>query len=56
MTAALVLTIGALILGFAAIAQLVPSRPAEAAERGDPQTRSPLAWSLLRVADGRLGL
>ncbi len=57
MTAALVLAIGALVLGIGAIAQLLPGR-----DRADPATElntspgSPLAWSLLEAADGRLGL
>jgi tight adherence protein C len=56
-TAALVFAIGALILGFGAIAELLPGK-----ERGERPTglkdpaRSPLASSLLHTVDGRLGL
>jgi tight adherence protein C len=56
-TAALVLAIGALILGFAALLDLLPrrGRPGTPADP-DPAVRAPLAWSLLRAADGRLRL
>ena len=56
MTAALVLAIGALILGFVALAELFPRR----SRRGEPvpvtADASPTAWALLATADGRLGL
>ncbi len=57
MTAALVLAIGALILGFAALLDLLPrqGRPGTPADP-DPAVRAPLAWSLIRTADGRLRL
>lgn len=57
MTTALVLAIGALILGFAALLDLLPrrGRPVTPADP-DPAVRAPLAWSLLRAADGRLRL
>jgi tight adherence protein C len=57
MTAALVLAIGALILGIGAIAQLLPARDG-ADGPTDPKApaHSPLAWSLLETVDGRLGL
>lgn len=57
MTVALVLAIGALILGFGAIAQLLPGNDG-ADGPADPkaQARSPLAWSLLKTVDLRLGL
>ena len=57
MTAVLVLAIGALILGFVAVVDLVPLRgESESPAQADPSTRSPLAWSLVRTADVRLGL
>jgi tight adherence protein C len=57
MTAALVLAIGALILGFVALLDLLPrrGRPGTSADP-NPAVRTPLAWSLLRTADGRLRL
>jgi tight adherence protein C len=57
MTAALVLAIGALILGFSALAQLLPGRDG-ADGPTDPRApaRSPLAWSLFETVDVRLGL
>jgi len=57
MTTALVLAIGALILGFAAIAQLLPAGGGSARDAGrEGRARSPMASSLLAAADGRLGL
>jgi tight adherence protein C len=57
MTAALVLALGALILGLAALLDLLPLRGDPVAPAGpDPVVRSPLAWSLFRTADGRLRL
>jgi tight adherence protein C len=57
MTAALVLAIGALILGIGAIAQLLPQRDgADGPTELRAVPRSPLAWSLLETMDGRLGL
>jgi tight adherence protein C len=55
-TAALVFAIGALILGFGALAQLLPFSGGEGPIGLTDSARSPLAWSLLRVADARLGL
>ena len=56
MTAALVLAIGALILGFVALTELFPRRSG----RGEPvpvaADASPTARALLDAADGRLGL
>jgi tight adherence protein C len=57
MTAALVLAAAALILGFAAIAQLLPRNAGGGASVGsDGSARSPVVWSLLAAGDGRLGL
>jgi tight adherence protein C len=57
MTAALVLAIGALILGFVALLDLVPGRGRPGApDDPGPDVRAPLAWSLLRTADRRLRL
>ncbi len=56
MTTAVLLGIGALVLGFGAIAQLLPGRTrADGPTSHDAATRSP-ACSLLTAADGRLGL
>ena len=55
MTAALVLAMGALILGVGAIAQLLAG-PRNDAPQGDQAARSPLTWSLLQSVDGRLGI
>ena len=57
MTGALVLAIGALILGFGALAQLLPGGSVSGSESSaaTPE-RSPIAWSLLVAADSRLGL
>ena len=52
MTSALVLAIGALILGIGAIAQLLPQRDgADAPPELRALPRSPLAWSLLETLD-----
>jgi tight adherence protein C len=57
MTAALVLAIGALILAVGAIAQVLPTGARSEAPGGsDAPAQSPMAWSLLEAADGRLGL
>jgi tight adherence protein C len=57
MTAALVLAIAALILGFIAVVDLMPRRGGSGSPiRADPSASSPIAWSLLSAADGRLGL
>ena len=57
MTAALVLAVGALILAVVAIAQFLPDRGGSAgAAANDAQAPSPVAWSLLEAADGRLRL
>jgi tight adherence protein C len=56
-TAALVLGVGALILAVGAIAQLLPAREGSDGPVGkDAPAPSPVAWSLLEVADGRLRL
>jgi tight adherence protein C len=58
MTAALLLAIGALVLGFAAAAELLPkgTRPSATGE-SDPHAGSPLpAWTPVATADARLGL
>ena len=55
MTVAMVLAIGALVLGFGAIAQLLPGGPTEHGEGRGPAP-SPLTWSLLGAVDGRLRL
>jgi tight adherence protein C len=56
-TAALVLAIGALILAAGAIAQLLPAGShSEEPGGNDASAGSPMAWSLLEAADGRLGL
>jgi tight adherence protein C len=57
MTAALLLVIGALVLGFAAVAQLLQgdSGAASSAASGSAG-RTPDPWSPLALADGRLGL
>ncbi len=56
MTAALVLTMGALILAVGAIGQLLPGRGSDEPGGSDGAARSPLAWSFLKAADERLGL
>jgi tight adherence protein C len=57
MTAALVLAVGALILGIGAIAQLLPRRDgSDGSTELKAPPRSLLAWSLLETVDGRLGL
>jgi len=57
MTAALLLAVGALILGFAAAAELLPKRSASPAV-GTPEARArpPVARTPLAAADARLGL
>ena len=55
MTGALLLAAGALILGFAAIAEVVAGRQTPPAEQSGG-LRSPRSMSLTAVADGRLGL
>jgi tight adherence protein C len=57
MTAALLLAVGALVLGFAAFIQLLPGVTGSGASSGsDAPVRTPVAWSLLATADSRLGL
>jgi tight adherence protein C len=56
MTAALVLAIGALILAVGAIGQLLPAKGSVESSDHDGSARSPLAWSLVKAADERLGL
>jgi tight adherence protein C len=56
-TSALVLAIGALILGIGAIAQLLPQCDgADGPTELRALPRPPLTWSLLETMDGRLGL
>ena len=57
MTGALLLAIGAVVLGWAAMADLVPARRSAAAppESGRPP-RSPSPWSPVSTVDGRLRL
>jgi tight adherence protein C len=56
MTAALVLAMGALILAVGAIGQLLPAKGSDQTADRDGAARSPLAWSLVKAADERLGL
>jgi tight adherence protein C len=56
MTAALVLGIGALILGFSALRELVGQRGGSDQGPGPDVHAPPMGWSLLSTADGRLGL
>ena len=56
MTAALVLAVGALILAVGAIGQLLPARGSDEPGGNEGAARSPLAWSLVKAADERLGL
>jgi tight adherence protein C len=57
MTAVVVLAIGAIVLGLAAIAQLLTGDGSpEPSVGSEPQRRSPLPWSVLGAADRRLGL
>jgi tight adherence protein C len=56
-TAALLLAIGALLLGFGAVAQLLPGGRESGGHAGDhASARSPLALSVLASADARLNL
>ncbi len=56
MTAVLVLAIGALILGFGALAELVPRASSNRPPGSDTAPRVPLAWSVVPTVNGRLGL
>jgi tight adherence protein C len=57
MTAAMVLAAGALVLGLAAAFQLVAGmRSSQASAESKAAVRSPVEWSLLATADGRLRL
>src|SRR5216117_1850778 len=57
MTTAVLLAVGALILGFGAIAQLLSGeRVSTGSDPSDARARTPSPWSLLATADGRLGL
>lgn len=57
MTGALLLAIGAVVLGLAAMAELVPPRrPAAEPSEAGGSPRSPDPWSLLATADARLRL
>jgi tight adherence protein C len=55
MTEALLLTVGALILGFAAIAEVIAGRETRSAEQPGA-LRPPRSTSLTAIADGRLGV
>jgi tight adherence protein C len=56
MTAALVLGVGALILGLVALRDLVRDGKGSGERPGPAVTAQPIRWSLLSTADGRLGL
>lgn len=57
MTGALLLAIGAVVLGLAAMAEIVPPRrPAAEPSEAGGSPRSPDPWSLLATADARLRL
>jgi tight adherence protein C len=57
MTTALLLAIAALILGFGAIAELLPRSAGSNGSTGrDAPARSPMAWSPIATIDARLGL
>ncbi len=57
MTGALLLAIGATVLGLAAMAEMLPARrPATGPSETDGSSRTPAPWSLLSAADARLHL
>ena len=56
MTAVLLLAVGAVILGFGALAQLLPAASSDGRSGSDATPRVPLAWSFVGTVDDRLGL
>ena len=56
MTGALLLAIGAAVLGLAAMAELMPARRSTAGSFDTGSPRSPSSWSLLSTVDGGLRL
>jgi len=56
LTAVLLLAVGAVILGFGALAQLLPAASSDGRSGSDATPRVPLAWSFVGTVDDRLGL
>jgi tight adherence protein C len=56
MTPALVLAVGALILGFSAVRELVGNKRGSDQSPASDLPAQPMGWSLLSTVDGRLGL
>jgi tight adherence protein C len=56
MTAILILAVGVVILGFGALAELLPAATSDDRSGSDATPRLPLAWSFVATVDDRLGL
>jgi tight adherence protein C len=56
LTAVLILAIGAVILGFGALAELLPAASSDGRSGSDATPRVPFAWSFVATVDDRLGL